>query len=345
MLALAASIFFGLVRLEEVDVELIWHRSFCLPRRHRDGLAPLQPLNISKQIESTFMSPSHDSETVRLALPKGRMFDQVMGLLKSAGITIRQSERGYRPVLSLPNFNTKILKPRNVISMLDADARDIGFAGADWIEEMGIELHELLDTGMNPVRLIVAAPHQILEDGKLPNRHLVIASEYPTMAAKWIKEKGLDAEVLQTFGATEVFPPEDADCIIDNTATGSTLRANGLQIIDDIMTSSTRLYASRSAMENEKIRKQVEDFAMLLNAVLQARGRVMMDLNVAQDNLKSVLELLPSMRTPTVSPLSDTGWVAVRSAILRKDLAHIIPQLKTAGACDIVTTSAEQLIP
>lgn len=291
------------------------------------------------------MSPTHDPATVRLALPKGRMFDQVVDLLKGAGITIRQSERGYRPNISLPSFTAKILKPRNVISMLAAGARDIGFAGADWIRETGTELHEVLDTGMNPVRLIVAAPHQILVDGKLPQRRLVVASEYPELARHWIQDNNLDAEVLQTFGATEVFPPEDADCIVDNTATGSTLRANGLAIIDEIMTSSTRLYASKEAMENDAIRPQIENFVMLLQAVLQARGRVMMDLNVQQDNLQAVVDCLPSMRTPTVSPLSDTGWVAVRSAILRKELAVIIPKLKSAGACDIVTTAAEQIIP
>lgn len=291
------------------------------------------------------MSPTQDPGKVRMALPKGRMFDQVVDLLKGAGITIRQSERGYRPNISLPTFTAKILKPRNVITMLGAGARDIGFAGADWIRETGTELHELLDTGLNPVRLIVAAPHQILENGKLPNRPLVIASEYPQLAAHWIEENNLDAEVLQTFGATEVFPPEDADCIVDNTATGSTLRANGLAIIDEIMTSSTRLYASPHAMADELIRPQIDDFVMLLQAVLQARGRVMMDLNVSQENLQTVVDCLPSMRTPTISPLRDTGWVAVRSAIPRKLLADVIPKLKSAGACDIVTTAAEQLIP
>ena len=229
--------------------------------------------------------------------------------------------------------------------MLAADARDIGFAGADWIEETGADLVELLDTGLNPVRLIVAAPHQILENGKLPNRKITIASEYPELANGWIKENNLDAMVLQTFGATEVFPPEDADCIVDNTATGSTLRANGLEIIDQIMTSSTRLYASKAAMANDNIRPKIEDFVMLVQAVLQARGRVMMDLNVSQESLEAVLGCLPSMRTPTVSPLSDSNWVAVRAAIPRKELAIIIPKLKSAGACDIVTTSAEQLIP
>ena len=291
------------------------------------------------------MSPANDQKTVRMALPKGRMFEQVVDLLKGAGVSIRQSERGYRPNISLPNFTAKILKPRNVIGMLAVGARDIGFAGEDWIRETKTELVELLDTELNPVRLIVAAPHQILEDGKLPNRKIVIATEYPVLAQGWINNNQLDATILQTHGATEVFPPEDADCIIDNTATGSTLRANGLAIIDEIMTSSTRLYASKAAMQNENIKPKIEDLVMLIQSVLQARKRVMMDLNVSQENLQAVIQCLPSMRTPTISPLSDSGWVAVRAAIARKQLAEIIPQLKNAGACDIVTTSAEQLIP
>ena len=291
------------------------------------------------------MSPSRDSQQIRIALPKGRMFDEIVALLKGAGITIRNSERGYRPAISLKNFNAKILKPRNVISMLVADARDVGFAGADWLDEMGVELHEIIDTGLNPVRLVVAAPVELLENGQLPNRPLVVASEYPNIAQRWIESKGIDAEVLTTYGATEVFPPEDADLIIDNTSTGSTLRANGLQIIDEIMTSSTRLYASNEAMQNPAIKAQLEDLGLLLDAVLLARGRVMMDLNVASDKLDAVVAVLPSMRQPTISSLSTDGWHSVRSALKRSDLADVIPKLKAAGACDIVTTSAEQLIP
>ena len=291
------------------------------------------------------MSPSRDSEQIRIALPKGRMFDEIVALLKGAGITIRNSERGYRPAISLKNFNAKILKPRNVISMLVAGARDVGFAGADWLDEMGVELHEIIDTGLNPVRLVVAAPVELLENGQLPNRPLVVASEYPNIAQRWIESKGIDAAVLTTYGATEVFPPEDADLIIDNTSTGSTLRANGLQIIDEIMTSSTRLYASNEAMQNPAIKAQLEDLGLLLDAVLLARGRVMMDLNVASDKLDAVVAVLPSMRQPTISSLSTDGWHSVRSAVKRSDLADVIPKLKAAGACDIVTTSAEQLIP
>lgn len=290
------------------------------------------------------MSPTRDHEKIRIALPKGRMFDEIVALLKGAGITIQNSARGYRPTISLSNYDAKILKPRNVISMLVAGARDVGFAGADWLDEMGVELPEVIDTGLNPVRLVVAAPHQILTDGKLPDRHLVIASEYPNMAQRWIESKGIDAEVLTTYGATEVFPPEDADLIIDNTATGSTLRANGLQIIDEIMRSSTRLYASKEAAADPEVKKQLDDLGLLLEAVLRARGRVMMDLNVAADDLEGVLAVLPTMRQPTVSSLSDEGWYSVRSAVPRKELAEAIPKLKAAGAHDIVTTSAEQLI-
>ncbi len=291
------------------------------------------------------MSLTNDPNNVRMALPKGRMFDQVVDLLKGAGISIRNSERGYRPTISLPNFTAKILKPRNVISMLAAGARDIGFAGEDWIQETNTELVELLDTELNPVRLIVAAPHQILENGQLPKRKIVIATEYPALAKGWIQSNQLDATILQTYGATEVFPPEDADCIIDNTATGSTLRANGLAIIDEIMTSSTRLYASKAAMQNENIKPRIDDLVMLIQSVLQARTRVMMDLNVSQENLTAVVECLPSMRTPTIAPLRDSEWVAVRAAIPKNKLAEIIPKLKTAGACDIVTTPCQQLIP
>ncbi len=291
------------------------------------------------------MSPSRDPNLVRIALPKGRMYEEIVALLKGAGITIRNSSRGYRPSISLSNYDAKILKPRNVISMLVAGARDVGFAGADWLSEMGVELVEILDTQLNPVQLVVAAPHQLLVDGELPNRHLVIASEYPNMAQRWIESEGIDAEVLTTYGATEVFPPEDADLIIDNTATGSTLRANGLLIIDEIMKSSTRLYASKAAMENPAVKTQLEDLGLLLEAVLRARGRVMMDLNVASSDLDAVLEVLPTMRQPTISSLSTDGWHSVRSAVPRSELADVIPKLKVAGACDIVTSAAQQLIP
>ncbi len=282
---------------------------------------------------------------VQFALPKGRMFDQIVRLLSDAGIHIRKTERDYRPSLSIEGFSTKILKPRNVISMLAVGARDIGFAGNDWVSETGTELVELLDTKLNPVKLVAAAPREILHDGQLPERKIVVATEYPAIAGRWIAAQNIDASILTTFGATEVFPPEDADCIIDNTATGSTLRANNLQIIDEIMQSSTRLYANPRVMENRDTREKVDALVMLLQSVLEARKRSMIDLNVAKENLEAVLQLLPCMREPTVSPLKNQQWFAVRSAVKRTELVQLIPKLKSAGARDIVTSNPDQIIP
>jgi len=309
---------------------------------------PQKRINSEDKKRNFPMAPVHDPNVVRMALPKGRMFDQVVDLLKGAGVSIRQSERGYRPTLSLPNYDCKILKPRNVISMLHAGARDIGFAGNDWVAEMKMDLPLLYETGLNPVRLVVAAPPEILENGQLPHRPannpLVIATEYPELTRQWIEQKGLNAEVLHTHGATEVFPPEDADCIVDNTSTGSTLRANGLHIIEDIMSSATCIYASRAAVANPAIKARLDVFVMLLDSVIKARERVMMDLNVAAADLDAVLACLPSMRQPTVSHLSDSDWCAVRSAVPRNQMDTLIPKLKSCGACDIVITAAEQLI-
>ena len=197
------------------------------------------------------MSTASDSfpSLVHLALPKGRMEEGVLALLRDAGIRVTFGKRGYRPTLSLQGFETKILKPQNIVEMLHLGSRDLGFAGADWVAEKGVELIELLDTELDPVRVVVAALPAFAGDDLAAMGRFRIASEYRRLTEKWLKKKSLDARVVRTYGATEVFPPEDADCIIDNTATGETLKANGLVIIDEVMQSSTRLYANPRAMD------------------------------------------------------------------------------------------------
>lgn len=281
---------------------------------------------------------------VRLALPKGRMFDQIKNLFADAGIRIRNPERDYRPALSLDGFNTKILKPRNVIGMLQEGARDIGFAGNDWVAETGSQLVELFDTGLDPVRLVAAAPHGLLENGQLPRRRMVVASEYTRLAENWIAERGIDAHVLTTYGATEVFPPEDADIILDNTASGATLRANGLVVLDEVLRSSTRLYAHPRSLEDSRIRQRIDDLVMLLQSALAARSRVMVDLNCAAEGLERIVRILPCMKEPTISELRTPGWLAVRAAVPRDELTRIVLELKAAGASDIVTTRPEQIV-
>ncbi len=286
-----------------------------------------------------------DNDTLRLALPKGRMQDAVIVLLADAGIRVTPTARGYRPAVSLPDCEAKILKHQNIVEMLELGSRDVGFAGADWVEELGVEVMELLDTGLDPVSVVAAAPRGLFDRLDEVGRPLVVASEYETLTKAWIAQRGLDAEFVQSFGATEVFPPEDADVIVDNTATGSTLRANDLEIVDTVITSSTRLYASPQAMENGVKRERIEDLRLLLGSVLDARRRVMVEVNAPEDRLEEVVSLLPCMREATVAQLFGNSGYAVKAAVLRDELPKIIPAIKAAGGSDVVVTSISQIVP
>ncbi|HSK07807.1 MAG TPA: ATP phosphoribosyltransferase [Acidimicrobiia bacterium] len=283
--------------------------------------------------------------TIHLAVPKGRMEPGVFNLLSAAGIELHVGPRGYRPVLSEPGFEVKLLKPQNIVEMLAAGTRDIGFAGADWVAEQQADLIELLDTGLDPVRIVAAAAESLLEDGRLPDRHLVVASEYERLTRDWIGDLGLDASFVRSYGATEVFPPEDADVIVDNSATGETLAANGLAVVDELMPSSTRLYASPGAIADPGKKNAIDGLVLSLRSVIEARNRVMLELNVSLPDLDAVIEALPSMREPTVATLHGGAGMAVKSAVPRNDLPRLIPRLKQLGATDIAVSRLDQIVP
>ena len=295
------------------------------------------------------------------------MEEGVRALLADAGIHVTPTARSYRPHITLPGCEVKILKPQSIVEMLHAGSRDLGFAGADWVAELdGDPAHmshqsqhlgalatnageicglvELVDTGLDPVRVVVAAPAELLSDGGLPARHLVVASEYERLTTRWIAARGLDASFVRSYGATEVFPPEDADLIIDNTATGSTLRANGLEIVDELMTSSTRLYANPRALEEPVKRETIDRLVLLIRSVLEARLRVMVEVNVAPERLEAVIAVLPCMRQPTISPLAGGEGFAVKAAVPRAELPMVVPKIKAAGGTDIVVTRLAQIV-
>ena len=280
---------------------------------------------------------------LHVGVPKGRMWDGVARLLDDAGLSLKLGVRQYRP--SVYGMSVKILKPQNIVQMLDAGSRDIGFAGADWVVESRADLVELLDLGLDPVRLVVAAPNELLVEGRLPERKLVIASEYQEISREWIARRGIDATLVRSWGATEVFPPEDADAIIDNTATGATLTANGLEVVEVLMTSTTRLYAHPAALEDPDKRERIEDFTLLLRSVLDARRRVMLEVNITGERLAELVAVLPAMREPTVSPLHGNGSFAVKVAAPRDQLPRLIPLIKAHGGTDLVISSISQLVP
>lgn len=287
---------------------------------------------------------SSGAARLRLGLPKGRMEQAVLTLLADAGIRVTPGARGYRPHVSLGDTEAKLLKPQNILEMLALGSRDVGFAGADWATELAADVVELLDTGLDPVQVVAAAPPALLAEGRLPPRRLVIASEYERLTRRWIGERGLSAEFVRSYGATEVFPPEDADVIVDNTATGATLEANGLAVVDELMRSSTRMYANRAALDDPARRGRIDDLLLLVNSVLEARRRVMLELNATAACLDAVVAVLPSMRQATVAPLFGNGGYAVKAAVPRDCLPHVIPAVKAAGGTDVVVSALSQIV-
>lgn len=288
------------------------------------------------------------SSTVKLALPKGRMEQGVLALLGEAGIRVSSSARGYRPTVSLRGVEAKVLKPQNIIEMLAVGSRDIGFAGADWVEELGFtgQLVELLDTGLDQVRLVAAAPAELVRDGKFVHgkQAATVASEFERLTTRWIKDRGINARFVKSFGATEVFPPEDADCIVDIAASGATLAANGLVVFDELTRSTTRLYANPESMKDAGKRDVAEQMVMLLRGVLEARKRVMVELNVPADRLEAVVEVLPCMREPTIATLHHGAGFAVKAAVPRADLPRLIVAIKQRGGTDIVVSGISQIV-
>lgn len=298
---------------------------------------------------------------LRLGLPKGRMQGEVSRLMEAAGLPVRVDERGYRPEVgpredlgqpegsaALPGafgLEAKLLKPQNILRMLDSGSRDLGFAGADWAAELSSGAVELLDTGLDPVHIVAAAPAALVPGGKLARgRGYIVASEYEALSRAWIEAQGLEAGFIRSYGATEVFPPEDADIIVDNCASGSTLRANGLLVVGELMRSSTRLYASRQAMDDPLRRDAAESLALLLAGVLEARRRVMIEVNVDAGRLGALTAILPCLKAPTVSPLKDGQAFAVRVAAPRSRLAALIPEIRRAGGTGIVVSEISQLL-
>lgn len=272
---------------------------------------------------------------LRIVVPKGRIMKNVTALLESAGIRMLSDDRQYKPVVSDPEIEIKIMKPQNIPRLVELGSHDAGFTGLDWIRETNADVAELMDLEFDPVRIVAAAP-EILDMDRLRAMRVVAASEYEGLATRWLKQQGLDFVLIRTFGATEVFPPEDADLIIDNTATGRTLEEHRLRILDTLMTSSTRFIANRQTMANPWKQKKLGRLLLLFDAIFNARKRVMLEMNVPADVFDTVLKELPAMRAPTVAPLHGEGGYSVKVAVRRDEAAPLVVRLKEMGARDIL---------
>ena len=283
-------------------------------------------------------------EKLRVLIPKGRIFDNVSRLFADAGFPLVMPDRTYRPLSAAPWLDVKIMKPQNVGELLELGSHDAGFTGIDWIKESGADVEELLDLGFDKVSVVAAVPAGI-EDKTLRQKKLVVATEYVKLSEEWLKKQDYQYRILRTYGATEVFPPDDADMIIDNTSTGKTLRDNGLRIVDTLLTSSTRFVASMTAMENKEKRDRIEELVMLFTSVLDGRERVMLEMNLPKNGFDRIAASLPAMRSPTVSPLYGDRGYAVKIAVKKDEIPELIPRLKKLGAADIVEYDLRKVVP
>ncbi len=285
------------------------------------------------------------AQPIRLVIPTGRMYEAVRQLLDDAGLGIPKTAKNYRPVASDPRFEIKLLKAANIPTLLELGAHDIGFSGNDWVQETEADVECLLDTGLLPVRVVSAAPVGLDPFDASRGRPVVVASEYERLTAEYMRAREIEWRFVRTYGATEVFPPEDADLIVDNTATGSALAANRLEVVDELLRSTTRFIANPRALENGRVREAVEDLTLLMRSVLEARRRVLLEMNVERAHLDAVVELLPAMKSPTVQPLSGDDAFSVKVAVLREVVPQLIPVLKRAGATDILETRLRRVTP
>lgn len=284
---------------------------------------------------------------------------ELFKLLNTAGLALKVESRGYRPTISVPGFDVKLLKPQNIVEMVNLGSRDIGFTGADLIEELGAkDVTRILDTQQDKVKLVAAAPEAILtpEGDILPSiansRKLVVASEYKNITQRWMARRGLTPEnsiFVLSRGATEVFPPEDADIIVDNTATGSTLKANRLRPFDELLHSSTCLYVNTKLWQDPSPeaaakRRQIEMLVTLLRSVLDAQSRVILEFNIEKSKLEEVCTFIPAMREPTISQLHGDQGFAVKSVVPRIKLFDLIPLIKEHGGSDIIVTDLHHIV-
>ena len=280
-------------------------------------------------------------EKLKILLAKGRIYESVYELLSDVGISINLPDRTYFPTTNQKDLAFQVVKPQIVSNLIAGEKADVGFSGKDWVYENGVqdEVIEIMDLGFDPVRIVAAIPDTFDYD-KVVSSPVTIATEYQNLSAGWVAAKKIKGTIFRTWGTSEGFVQDNeesiAQILIDNTSTGSSLHANHLKIVDTIMESSTRMYASKKAMADPEKKQKILELKMLFETVLNARSRVMLEMNVSEEKFESLVAGLPSMRSPTVSPLFGGNGYAIKIAVKKSDAPVLLPKLQSLGATDIV---------
>jgi ATP phosphoribosyltransferase len=289
---------------------------------------------------------------LRLVLPKGSLERATLELFEAADLAVRRSsEVDYRATIDDPRISeVRILRPQEIPRYVADGLFDLGVTGRDWIEETGVEVTSLGElrygkTTARPIRIVLAvestSPVQGVTD--LP-QGLSVSTEYPELTARFLAKHGIQAEIQLSYGATEAKVPEIADAVVDLTETGQALRAAGLRIIETLLVSDTELIANPRSYQDPDKRHAMEQLLTLLSGTLEARGRVLVKLNVSEGDLDQVIRLLPALKSPTVSKLFGEGEYAVETVVAKSDINQLIPALKDHGATGIIELPISKIV-
>jgi ATP phosphoribosyltransferase len=286
---------------------------------------------------------------LKLGIPKGSLENATVDLFRRAGYVITTSSRSYFPGIDDPEIECMLIRAQEMARYVEDGILDAGLTGRDWIEENGAQVVAVADLiyakqSFGKVRWVLAVPEAspFLSVKDLGGK--IIATELVETTRRYLAGHGVAAKVEFSWGATEVKPPVLADAIVEVTETGSSLRANKLKIIDTVMESNTQLIANRDSWEDPAKRRKLEDMTMLLQGAINALGKVGLMLNVHRDNLKAVLAVLPALKRPTISQLSDEEWLAVNTILDESTVRDIIPRLKQAGGQGIVEYPLNKIV-
>jgi ATP phosphoribosyltransferase len=290
------------------------------------------------------------SETVlKLGIPKGSLENATIDLFRRAGFQITVNSRSYFPAIDDPNIECMLIRAQEMARYVEDGVLDAGLTGLDWIAETGAKVQPITDLvyakqSFGRVRWVLAVPEQSEVRSVKDLEGKIIATELVETTKRYLAANGVTAKVEFSWGATEVKPPILADAIVEVTETGSSLRANNLRIVETVLESNTQFIANTTSWQDPVKRQQMQDIQMLLEGAINAMGKVGLMMNVERSTLQQVLDVLPALKTPTISTLADENWLALNTILDESTVRTIIPRLKQAGASGIVEYPLNKIV-
>ncbi|MHC1566890.1 MAG: ATP phosphoribosyltransferase [Candidatus Syntropharchaeia archaeon] len=286
-----------------------------------------------------------------IAIPKGSLEEGTLLLFKQADLEVKRIDRGYNPKIDDPRIGkVKILRPQEIPLYVEEGYFDLGISGEDWINETGADVVDVADLpyskqGTGKVRIVVAvSEEEEINDVREIKPGSRVSTEYPNLTRRFFEKIGIPVEIFFSYGATEAKVPDLMDVIVDVTETGKTLRRNGLKIIGTILESSTKLIANRDSWKDPVKNKEIEEIKTLLLGVIEARGKVLLTMNVPEEKLDDLVSILPAMKKPTISKLYHADYYAVETVVPKKEVNVLIPKLKEKGAEDILEMDISKIV-